>query len=274
MQKINNDSIRIKNIKKCFLDNAHRLHLGHLPSALSSLEILYVLYNKIANITNENVDNGQRDRVIISKEHCRFAQACVLVENGLLDASILDSYLQNGSLLGHDIYNVVGSPKVAAVDVSSGSLGHGLGVGGGLAWGGQNQIFVVLGDGELQEGTCWEAAMFAGQNQLSNLTAIIDCNKVQLDNFTKEIINTSEMAAGAFKSFGFDVFECDGHNIEELEKTLKIKSSKPKCVIAHTIKGKELLHMRQNLGFAFSHWSGMNENDYKLALEEIERGSI
>lgn len=197
-----------------------------------------------------------------------------MFENGLLSEHILNRYLSNGGLLGHDIYNIVGSEEVAAVDVSSGSLGHGLGVGCGLAWNSQNNVFVLMGDGELQEGTCWEAAMFAGQNRLKNLTVIIDCNKVQLDNFTKEIINTSDAAVGAFKSFGFEVFECNGHNVTELDNVLKIKTDKPKCVVAHTIKGKEVLHMRKNMGFAFSHWSCMSENDYTLALEEVEHGSI
>lgn len=263
-----NDAQRIKTIKKMLFDNAYRLHIGHLPSALSCIEILYTLYNKIADINKQNKTSVLRDRVIISKEHCRFAQACVLVEAGLLEPKIVTSYMQNGGLLGHDMYNIVGSPKIAAVDVSSGSLGHGLSIGAGLSWGGRH-VFILLGDGELQEGSNWEAAMFIGQHKLNNLTVIIDCNNVQLDNFTEEIINTSARAADAFKSFGFDVLECNGHNIDELEKTLKIKTNKPKCIIAHTIKGKELMHMRNRLGFAFSHWSSMDENDYKLALKEI-----
>lgn len=264
------DTERIKKIKKLFFTAAYKNHIGHLPSALSSLEILYVLYNKIANITKNNVADRNRDRVIISKEHARFAQVCVLNEIGLVDSDVVDSYLQDGAVAGHDMYNVVGSPKIAAIDIASGSLGHGLGVGIGLAVANPNNIYVIVGDGELQEGSCWEAIMFIGHNKLKNITLIIDRNNQQIDNLTKNIINSSKFAPDAIKAFGFDVIECDGHNVDELTNALKLQTEKPKCIIANTIKGKEIHNYVEKYGYAVYHWFGLNKEEYYSAIKEVE----
>lgn len=274
MNLFQNDIQRIKAIKKMFFDVAYKNQIGHLPSALSALEIMYVLYNKIANITAQNAGDKVRDRVIISKEHCRFAQLCVLVEKGLVSRDVLDTYLKNGAMCGHDMYNIVGEPEIAAIDVSSGSLGHGLGVGIGLALAApQQHIYVIVGDGELQEGSCWEALMFIGHNQVKNLTVIVDRNNQQIDNFTKNIVNSSAFAPKAIEAFGFEVKECHGHSIGELTQVLQEKTDKPKCLIANTIKGKEILPMLDRFGFALFHWGPLTENDYKKALAEVENAT-
>lgn len=270
-----NDFYRIKKIKKFFLDNAYKNNIGHLPSSLSCLEILYVLHNKIANITKENITDKIRDRVIMSKEHGRYGQLCVLVENGLLDESVMSTFMKDGGYCGHDIYNWVGNEKIAALDISSGALGHGLGVGVGLALTApQNNIYVIVGDGELQEGSCWEALMFIGHNKINNLTVIIDKNFTQIDNLTEQIIHTSEFAADAISSFKFDVLKCDGHNIEQLENVFKQKTQLPKCIIANTIKGKELLFKQKEVGYTLSHYEPLSAEEYKKAVKEFENDPI
>lgn len=264
------DTERIKNIKKKFFTTAYKNHIGHLPSALSCLEILYVLYNKISNITKDNVAAQNRDRIILSKEHARFAQVCVLNEMGLLDDDVVETYLQDGAIAGHDMYNVVGSPKIASVDIASGSLGHGLGVGIGLAIANPNNMYVIVGDGELQEGSCWESIMFIGHHKLKNLTLIIDRNNQQIDNLTKNIINSSKFAPEAIKAFNFDVIECNGHNVDELTNAFRLQTEKPKCIIANTIKGKEIHNCIEKYGYAVYHWFGLKEEEYRRAIKEVE----
>ncbi len=266
-----NDIKRIKQIKHVFFENAYKKYLGHLPSALSCLEILYVLYNKCAKIDEYNYKSINRDKVIISKEHSRFAQVCVLYEKGLVPFDVIENYMTDGGLAGHDMFNFVGTDKIAAIDIASGSLGLGLSVGVGLALANKNNnIYVVVGDGELQEGSCWEALMFIGQNKLKNLIVVIDCNREQIDDYTKNIINTTEFAPSAIKQFGFDVIECDGHNIIDLEQALnKENTDLPRCVIANTIKGKELRFMQENLGCAYFHWQFMQKKDYERAIKGI-----
>lgn len=266
-----NDAKRIKEIKSIFLENAYKKYLGHLPSALSCLEILYVLYNKCANIDKYNYKSINRDKIIISKEHSRFAQICVLYEKGLIPFEVIENYMNDGGLAGHDMFNFVGSDKIAAIDIASGSLGLGLSVGVGLALANRkDNIYVIVGDGELQEGSCWEALMFIGQNKLKNIIVIIDCNREQIDDCTENIINTTKFAPEAIKQFGFEVIECDGHNITNLEKVInKEVTNLPKCIVANTIKGKEIRFMQKSLGCAYFHWQYMQKEDYERAIKGI-----
>lgn len=264
------DKERIKNIKKNIVNVAYKNWTGHTPSSLSSVEIYYVLYNKIANINKKNIGDKNRDRIIISKEHSRLAQVSVLVENGLLDKKYLDTFITNNGTLGHDIYNLVGGDDIKAVDYASGSLGHGPSVAAGLAYDSLYNVYVIVGDGELQEGSCWEAILFAGQNCLKNFTLIVDRNFVQIEDFTKNILDSSKDVGEKIKLFGFDIFECDGHNIEELENVLKIETQKPKCIVANTIKAKETLFIRDRIGHAFHHWRTYEQEDITRILQEID----
>jgi transketolase len=262
------DVQRLYTIKKTLLETAYLLQLGHIPSSLSALEILYVLYNKITNITKNNAGAKHRDRVIISKEHCRLAQICILTENGLLDKKYLDSFCVNGGRLGHDIYGIVSKEPIQAIDISIGSLGHGLSVGIGLALGGDD-VYVLLGDGECQEGSIWEAIIFAGHHKLNNLTIIIDKNDIQIECYTRDMLNMENIGE-RIKTFNLDVFECNGHNINELENILRIKTNKAKCIIANTIKGRELLFWCKELGFSLYHWSPLGKKEFQLALGNIK----
>ena len=266
---MSSDKDKIYELKKYFFDNAFKYKVSHLPSALSALDILYVLYNKIVNITKENASDVNRDRVIISKEHCRWAQVCVLVDCGLLDEKYIPSFKKDGGALGHDMYNLVSDEHIDAVDVATGSLGHGPGVGAGLAWNSKHNVYVIVGDGELQEGSVWEAIMFAGHHNLRNLTIILDRNQLQIDDYTKNIINSSDNAKARFESFGFKVIECDGHDTEQLEKAFKQQLDCPKCIIANTIKGKEIDFIREEVGAARFHWSILRPQDYERLKKEF-----
>jgi transketolase len=267
----NIDTQRIKTIKRYVFETAHNSNVGHIPSSLSCTEILYVLYNRIANITKENAADVQRDRVIVSKEHGRLGQVCVLAEAGLLEHELLKGFIKDGGALGHDIYGAVGDERVAAIDVACGSLGHGPGMGVGMALGHANHnIYVITGDGELQEGSCWEAIMFAGHHKLKNFTLIVDRNYLQIDNFTKNIIDSSSNVNKQIESFGFEVFECGGHDVDELEKAFKIPQTKAKCIIANTIKGKEISFTQQSKGFAQSHWGALSDEEFELAMQEVK----
>lgn len=247
--------------------------MGHLTPSFSSIEILYTLYNKIAKITKENIAAIERDRVIISKEHCRLAQVCVLAECGLLDKDMLNTYANNGSYLSHDLYGHVCPNKgIDAIDVASGSLGHGIGVGIGYAWDNKkSHTYVVVGDGELQEGSCWEGIIFAGCHHMKNLTLIIDKNNVQIDDYTKNILDTSSNIAQQIREFGYDVIECNGHDVTALEKALNTPTEKTKCIIAHTIKGKELSEFIKDKGLIYTHAQIIDEKNYQIALEEIQK---
>lgn len=264
------DKEHIFNIKKKIVDVARTVKSGHLPSSFSSVEILYTLYTKVANITKENLKSNTRDVVIVSKEHCKMGQCCVLEEIGLLPKGISYEWQMDDGRVGHDIFREVGSEDVAAIDVSFGSLGMGLGCGIGLAIAQpQRNVYVVVGDGELQEGSCWESLMYIGFNKIKNVVVIVDRNGVQIDDFCKNIIDSSANCTNQIRSFGFDVVECNGHDIDDLEKALKTKTKKPLCVVANTIKGKEAVFVREAHNFCYSHASVYAENEYDKILENL-----
>ncbi len=265
------DMQKMHNIKTLLIDIVSKNRVGHLPSSLSSLEILYTLYSKVANINPGNLKSLERDRVIISKEHCKMAQICVLSELGLLKKDLVYEWLQDGGALGHDIFCGVGTPEASAIDVSFGSLGQGIGVGIGLALANpNNNIYVIVGDGELQEGSCWEAFMFIGQHQIKNITVIVDRNNIQAaGGYTKDVIDTSSHLRQQIGSFHLDIIECDGHNIEELEQAFRLETTKPKCIIARTIKGKECQFVLSEKGFGYFHGAAFTEDELKKTQEAI-----
>lgn len=252
-------------IKRLILDTVYKTNVGHITSSFSCVEILYAVY-KYANLKG-NISNRLRDRVIISKEHCRLAQVCILAHLGFLDGKNLSSYCVSGGTLGHDLYNFV-SEGIDAVDYASGSLGHGLSVGAGMAFGDiEHHYYVLLGDAELQEGSIFEALLFIIQQNIKNMTVIVDLNQLQIDNYTKNIIDTK--ALDLFNTLGFSTFECDGHNVLELTKQLSISCDKPKCIIAHTIKGKGIEFLLNELNFAQFHHSALTQEQYCRAYEAI-----
>jgi transketolase len=216
---------------------------GHVGSSLSLIEILRVLYDEVLRYDANNPNWPERDRCILSKGHGCLALYAILIDKGYFDAKELDRFCRVDGILG-------GHPergKVPGVEASTGALGHGLSIGIGMALAARIQrrssrIFVIMGDGEINEGSVWEAALCAGKHRLSNLCAIIDYNKVQSAGPTAEIQDL-EPLVDKWKSFGFATVDVDGHNISALGTTFKsvpLNAHSPTVVICHTVKGKGL----------------------------------
>ncbi|MBA4186967.1 MAG: transketolase [Planctomycetaceae bacterium] len=214
---------------------------GHVGSAFSVIDILRVLYDDVLRFDPANPKWTGRDRCILSKGHGCLALYALLADKGFFPHSELDSVCAADSILGgHPDAN-----KVAGVEASTGALGHGLSIGLGMALHlriarSDSKVFVILGDGECNEGSVWEAAMCAGKHRLANFTAIVDYNKHQAYGSTREVQDL-EPFTDKWQAFGFAVREVDGHNIDELRSvftSLPLDSSKPTAIIAHTIKGK------------------------------------
>lgn len=219
---------------------------GHLPTSLSIVDILTVLYERILEFDPQNPRHPDRDRIILSKGHGGVALYVVLAENGFFDKAHLDTFGKPGTILG-------GHPdmhKVPGIEASTGALGHGLNFGVGIAMAAKMdkkkyRTFVIVGDGECQEGSIWEAALFAPQHNLDNLTVILDYNKLQAMGRLDEIVKMEPMA-DKWKAFGWEVKEVDGHDFAALENVLShlpIRSGKPTFLIAHTVKGKGIKFM-------------------------------
>lgn len=240
---------------------------SHIGSCLSICDILYVLYIKILNVDPENPCKVDRDKFILSKGHASAALYSILAEKGFFPKEFLNKYYIDGGMLpGH-----LDMEAVPGVEASVGSLGHGLSIGLGMAIANRQssnsgRIFVLLGDGECNEGSVWEAIMLAATLRLTNLTAIIDYNKLQSFGRTNEVINQTNMGE-RWKSFGWEVYEVDGHNLAELEKTFRLPQTGPKVIIAHTIKGKGVSFMENRLEW---HYKSPNAEQCVQAIKEIE----
>jgi transketolase len=243
---------------------------SHLGGALSIVEIVSTLFASQMKINRNNPNDEGRDRFILSKGHACLAYYAALCEIGFLKKEELKTFEQNDSdLLGHPVLN-----KNIGIDFSTGSLGMGLSIGIGISIAGKKnnnnyKVFVILGDGECNEGSVWEAAMAAPNFNLDNLHVIVDNNGFQQTGSNKEIMNSGKLIK-KWESFGWEVTELDGHNVSELfnyfEESKKTK--KPKVLIAKTIKGK---------GFSFSennndwHHSVLTRSLYEKALNEINK---
>jgi transketolase len=213
---------------------------GHIGSTMSLVEILRVLYDDVMHFDAQLPRLQSRDRLILSKGHGCIALYVMLADKGFFDRSELATFCKYDSMLG-------GHPEfghVPGVEASTGSLGHGLAIGVGMAYASKlskvdYKVFVVLGDGELDEGSVWESALAAAHHGLSNLTVIIDYNKIQSYGPVSEIWNL-EPLVDKWTAFGFDSIEVDGHDINELRAAMSVRNRnhKPKAIIAHTVKGR------------------------------------
>ena len=240
---------------------------SHLGGALSIVEIISFLFSHHMKIDKKNINWEDRDRFILSKGHACLAYYAALAEIGFIEMKELDTFEKDGSnLLGHPVLN-----KKIGIDFSTGSLGMGLSIAIGLSISAKKRkkdfkVFVILGDGENNEGSIWEAAMSAPNFKLDNLYVIIDKNNFQQTGTNKQIMNT-ESLSDKWKSFGWEVSEADGHNIIELFNFFEIKSSKPKLLIANTIKGKGVSFSENNNDW---HHAVLTKNFYEKALNELE----
>lgn len=242
---------------------------GHPGGSLSIAEILAVLYFNQMNIDEKNPKAKERDRLVLSKGHTAPALYSALALRGFFDMDELSNFRNiNSNLQGHpDMKNIPG------VDASTGSLGQGLSIANGMALGSKQdsegvRVYCICGDGEIQEGQIWEAAMTASHYKLDNLCLIIDNNNLQIDGKVNEVMSVYPIDE-KFKSFGFETINVDGHNIQELisafEQAKKVKG-KPTAIIANTIKGKGVSFMENEASW---HGKAPNEEQYKQAMKEL-----
>lgn len=259
-----------KEIRKSILRMHFLSQESHIGSALSCVDILTVLYFRILDINPKKPTDKNRGRFILSKGHAASALYAVLAEKGFFSKNILNSFCKDNSKLpGHSTINTV-----PGIEASAGSLGHGLPMATGMALADKkdkklSRVFVLISDGECDEGTTWEAALFSSHHKLDNLTAIIDYNKLQALGKTNEILNL-EPLKDKWISFGWNVKEINGHNFNEIENALKpnnLHKNKPYVIIAHTIKGKGISFMENKLAW---HYKSPNREQYNLALKELQ----
>ena len=259
-----------KDVRRIILEQSKRANVGHIGSALSIADILTTLYSRVLNIPDFHDEN--RDRFILSKGHAALALYAVLYLKGWITKDALENYCGDGTSLG-----VHPEQQLPGVDFSSGSLGHGLPMGAGAALaarlqGSERKIFVLISDAECNEGSTWEAAMFAAHHQLSNLIAILDCNGQQAFGYTNEVLNLSPLA-DRWRAFQWEVHEVDGHNIPQMIdciSSLNTRTGAPKLIFAHTIFGKGVSYMQQQIQW---HYLPMSEDQYQQALRESDSSS-
>ena len=262
LQRVAND-VRIG-----IIEGVHSAKAGHPGGSLSCADILTYLYFKEMNIDPKNPAKADRDRLVLSKGHAAPALYSVLANRGYFEVKELNSLRKIDSRLqGHpDMKHIPG------VDMSSGSLGQGISAAVGMAlsakhFGDNYRVFTILGDGECEEGQVWEAAMFAANKGLSNLTAFVDFNNLQIDGTCDEV-NSPSPIDKKFIAFGWDVEVIDGHDFDAIEAALKKAnaSDKPFCIIAKTVKGKGVSYMENNVGW---HGKAPGDEDYEVALKDL-----
>lgn len=266
------DSCRLaSHIRSLSLQMVHRAGASHIASALSIADILAVLYGNRLYFSPDAPQAADRDRFILSKGHACVAVYAALAARGAIPAMVLESYGQDQS----DLMNHI-SHKVPGVEFSTGSLGHGLPFGAGKALAAQRRgdawrAFVLLSDGEMDEGSNWEALMFAAHHRLDNLVAIIDYNKLQSMATIAETL-ALEPLTDKLRAFGWAVREVDGHDhfaLDALFGSLPWEPGKPSAVVAHTIKGKGVSFMENRVEW---HYRSPNEEQLRLALAELGHG--
>ena len=247
----------------------HRAQAGHPGGSLSEIDLLAALYANYLRAKPSKPDWEDRDRFILSKGHASPGMYAILAEMNFITKQDLESYrVLGGGCQGH--VDMKGGP---GVDFSAGSLGMGLSFGMGCAIAGrlsnsERNVFVMLGDGEIQEGSVWEAAMAAKHHELGNLKVILDCNRIQNDDFCDTQMRMFDIPA-KWQSFGWDVKEIDGHNMEEIVAGLDFlvaNDSNPAILIAHTVKGKGVSYMEDNPAF---HGAAPNDEQFDIAMVEL-----
>ena len=242
---------------------------GHPGGSLSIADIMTVLYFNEMNIDESNPRWEDRDRLVLSKGHCSPALYSCLAERGFFSKEKLKTFRKlNSNLQGHPDMN-----KIPGVDMTTGSLGQGLSAANGMAIAGKMdnknyRVYAILGDGEIEEGQIWEAAMASSKYKLDNLCVIVDKNNLQIDGTTDEVMSSAPLDE-KFKSFGFEVIMINGNDILEIMKALakaKATKNKPTCIIAKTIKGKGISFMEDKVEW---HGKAPNEEQYDLAMKEL-----
>lgn len=263
-----NPKIFAKNIRLKALYLSHTFKTSHIGGAFSIADVMAVLYGKILNVFPDRPDAPERDRLFYSKGHACTALYAALDIKGFFEKGALDAnFTKDGTYFTSHINH-----KLPGIELSTGSLGHALGVACGSALAGKRRkakykVFAILSDGELDEGSNWEAILFAAHHKLDNLVMIVDYNKIQSFGSVEEVM-ALEPLADKMRAFNWDVREIDGHDHALIEKTLNMPADgKPVCVIAHTVKGKGVPFMEHKLAW---HYKSPVGEDYESARKILE----
>ena len=260
---------KAKEIRKGIVEEIYNAKSGHPGGALSIAEILSVLYFDEMNIDEKNPNWEDRDRLILSKGHASSALYAALAERGYFPKEELKGFRSlKSNLQGHPNMN-----DVPGVDMSTGSLGQGLSVANGMAISAKMdnkpyRVYCILGDGEIEEGQIWEAAMASNKYKLDNLCVILDNNNLQIDGTIEEVMSSYPIDK-KFESFGFNVLSIDGNDISQIKQALataKQTKNKPTCIIAKTIKGKGISYMENQVDW---HGKAPNEEQYNQAIKDL-----
>lgn len=255
-------------VRKGIIEGTFNAKSGHPGGSLSIADTITYLYYAQMNVNPENPEDDERDRFVLSKGHCAPALYAVLAEKGYFPKEELKTLRHIGSRLqGHPCINIPG------VDMSSGSLGQGISVACGMALSAKisnkpYRVYTILGDGEIQEGMVWEAAMFASHNKLANLIAVVDNNGLQIDGNIADVCSPYPIDE-KFKAFGWHVITMNAHDFDEIEKAFNEAVSikdKPVVIIQNSIKGKGVSYMENQAGW---HGKAPNADEYKTAMEEL-----
>ena len=256
-------------IRKNAIDAVFSAGSGHPGGSLSISDILSVLYFKEMNVDPKNPDMDERDRFVLSKGHCAPALYGALAEKGYIPKEDLLTLRKTTSYLeGHP-----DKKKIPGVDMSSGSLGQGISAANGMALAAKIdnkdfRVYTILGDGEIQEGQVWEAAMFAAHYKLDNLTAFVDYNSLQIDGPIQEVMSP-EPIANKFEAFGWNVISIDAHDVEAISDAVqkaKATKGKPTVIVAKSVKGKGVSFMENNVSW---HGAAPNAEQYEVAVSEL-----
>ena len=259
-------------LKKNVISMIHTARSGHPGGSLSVAEFVTACYFHEMNVDPKNPKWEDRDRFVLSKGHVCPAQYAALAMRGFFPMEMLGTLRKEGSILqGHPDMK-----KCPGIDISTGSLGQGLACAVGMAIAAKRdkksyRVYVAVGDGECQEGEIWEAAQTAHKYGLDNLVVFVDNNNLQLDGTCDEVMPNIDLGK-KFEAFGFDTYEIDGNNMEQMLAALTlartVKNEKPKCILGHTVKGKGVSYMENQCG-----WHGVapNDEEYRLAMEELDR---
>jgi transketolase len=263
-------------LAKCIRQNCVKMHgaanSSHIGSALSIADVIAVLYSSVLRYDASRPDWPDRDRFILSKGHGCTALYGALSQCGFFPPELLDTYYQNGtSLPGHATHKYV-----PGIEVSTGSLGHGLPLSTGMALVGKRdgrpyRVFCALSEGDCDEGSTWEAALFAAHHHLDNLTAIVDYNKIQSFGRVKDVLDLDPLA-DKWKAFGWATREIDGHDLAQITQALRqapYESGRPTCIVAHTVKGKGIAFMEDKLEW---HYRAPKGDLLEVALKALEQG--
>lgn len=250
------------------VEMSHQAEAAHLASALSCIDIVAVLYHSVLRVDPDNPKWSDRDRFILSKGHAATALYAALEFKNFISESDIASYGKEGSLLEEHP-----SPKLPGVEAATGSLGHGLPIGCGIALAGQikkqtYRTFVLMSDGECNEGSVWEACLFAAANKLENLCALVDFNKWQATGRSQEVLQLDPLVK-KFKSFGWLVHEIDGHDHQQILKAINSPctgNQKPTMIVAHTVKGKGISFMEDDNNW---HYRVPTAEEVKLSKSEL-----